>query len=196
MRNPPFSQRHPSAAARFFIALLPPPEVQVIAHTIQQQFQEQYGSRAALRSPPHITLFPPFLWSDPGIQPLSTALSQFALSQIAPQIHLSGFGAFPPRVIYIQVEPTASLIGLQAALVSDLGQTLALVQTQRHRFTPHLTVAFRDLKSEAFYQSWSEFQHRPLEATFTVPVLTLLRHDGQRWQIFQAFPFTELGGGS
>ena len=40
----------------FFIALLPPPEVQEIATKIKLEFAEIYNSRAALKSPPHVTL--------------------------------------------------------------------------------------------------------------------------------------------
>ncbi|MFN6233029.1 MAG: 2'-5' RNA ligase family protein, partial [Microcystis sp.] len=47
----------------FFIALLPPPEVQEIATKIKVEFAEIYNSRAALKSPPHVTLQPPFRWN-------------------------------------------------------------------------------------------------------------------------------------
>jgi 2'-5' RNA ligase len=47
----------------FFIALLPPLEVQEIATKIKLEFAEIYNSRAALKSPPHVTLQPPFRWN-------------------------------------------------------------------------------------------------------------------------------------
>ncbi|MGK7915884.1 MAG: hypothetical protein AB4038_10100 [Prochloraceae cyanobacterium] len=39
----------------FFIALLPPEEIQQNVTKIQQHFAQVYSSRAALKSPPHIT---------------------------------------------------------------------------------------------------------------------------------------------
>jgi 2'-5' RNA ligase len=182
------------AKTRFFIALLPPPDIQASATQIKEYFHENYDSRAALRSPPHITVFPPFQWADADLITISTALTTFAQEQPAPTVELLGFGSFPPRVIYIHVAKTSSLMALQAALTRYLKETLDLQEPARHRhraFTPHLTVAFRDLKPAAFRRSWPEFQDRPFEATFTVPTLTLLRHDGQRWQVHQPFPFGE-----
>lgn len=55
-------------------------------------------------------------------------------------------------------------------------------------FTPHVTVGFRDLTPAAFHQAWAEFEHRSFSADFEVPTLTLLRHDGQKWQIFSELP--------
>jgi 2'-5' RNA ligase len=182
----------PPAKANFFIALLPPSTVQTEVTQIKEYFRDHHGSGAALRSPPHITLFPPFRWADAAITPLSTTLTHFAQSQTPPTIELSGFGAFPLRVIYIHVEKTPSLMALQASLVTHLRASLGLQSPARSRhraFTPHLTVAFRDLKPAAFRRSWPDFQARPFAATFTVPNLTLLRHDGQRWQVHQPFPF-------
>ncbi|MEM1238223.1 MAG: 2'-5' RNA ligase family protein [Cyanobacteria bacterium P01_H01_bin.26] len=56
-------------------------------------------------------------------------------------------------------------------------------------FCPHMTVAFRDLTQAAFHQAWPEFERKPLTLDFTAQTLTLLRHDGQRWQIHQDYSF-------
>lgn len=180
----------PARANRFFIALLPPPEVQAEATAIKQYFCDRYQSKGALRSPPHVTLQPPFEWGA-DIQPLNQALGEFAQRQEPVPMTLSGFSAFPPRVIFIDVVKSPALMALQPALRDHLEQTLAIADARsRDRpFAPHLTVAFRDLKPGAFRQAWPEFQQRPFAAQFTVPELTLLRHDGQRWQIDQNFPF-------
>ena len=89
---------------KFFIALLPPPEVQTSIHQIKVFFAENYGSRKALNSPPHITLQAPFELSDPG-QPivLTDGLKDFATKRDNVAIALRNFGACPPRVIYVAV---------------------------------------------------------------------------------------------
>jgi 2'-5' RNA ligase len=48
--------------ARYFIALLPPQEMQDYANQVRQHFADHYASRKAFNSPPHITLEPPFEW--------------------------------------------------------------------------------------------------------------------------------------
>lgn len=176
-------------ASRFFVALLPPAEVQAEATSIKEYFRDRYQSQGALRSPPHVTLQPPFEWGA-ETQPLLQALAGFAQTQPPVPMTLAGFSAFPPRVIFINVVKTPELMVLQPALRDYLETTLNIVDRSRNRpFAPHLTVAFRDLKPGAFRQAWPEFEQRPFTAQFVVPALTLLRHDGQRWQIDQSFPF-------
>ncbi|MBW4461180.1 MAG: 2'-5' RNA ligase family protein [Nodosilinea sp. WJT8-NPBG4] len=183
-------------SARFFVALLPPQPVQDAITAIKQDVERRFGSRAALQSPPHITLQPPFDWSLERLDELQHHLHRFARQQRPLPVVLEGFSAFPPRVIYVDVHQTASLMAVQPALIAHLETHCGLRQSDRasdHRraprpFTPHVTVGFRDLTPAAFHQAWAEFEHRPFSADFDVPTLTLLRHDGQVWQIFSEQP--------
>ena len=178
--------------ARFFIALLPPPHLQAQITAIKQKVWEVYKSRAALKSPPHITLQPPFLWEDANIDCLHHHLAQFAQHHPPVPVTLSGFGAFPARVIYVEVIRQGTLMTLQPALMDYLADHLDIEDTKsRHRrFAPHMTVAFRDLKPAMFRRAWPEFKEKPFEAEFLAKTLTLLRHDGREWQVFSEFPFS------
>jgi 2'-5' RNA ligase len=168
---------------RFFIALLPPQEIQAQARSLQQEFVDRYDSRAALKSLPHITLQPPFEWLPADLPRLLHHLEAFAAQQQGPTpVTLSGFEAFAPRVIYIQVLPTLELLTLQQELKADL-ESIGIVHPSTRAFTPHITVALHDLTPQNFQMAWAEFQSRPFTTEFTVPDLTLLRHDGQCWQI-------------
>lgn len=176
--------------SRFFVALLPPPDIQAYATELKTYFRDRYNSGAALRSPPHITLQPPFEWPSEQQRVLIQGLSDFAQQQAAVPLTLSGFGAFPPRVIYINVKPTPVLMALQANLSTYLEQQLAIAvpASRRRPFHPHLTLAFRDLKPKAFRQAWPEFETRPLELTCQIAQITLLMHTGQQWEAHQHFP--------
>lgn len=181
-----------SSKTRCFIALIPPPEVQTVATRLKEYFRDRYNSKAALRSPPHITLQAPFEWPDDDRDRLLKTLAQFRFDSAVIPIRLSGFGAFPPRVIYLDVERTPELMTLQTELSRYLAETLA-VSDPRSRdrpFRPHLTVAFRDLKPAAFRKAWPEFEHREAQFAFPVPAISLLLHDGQRWTVHQHFPLT------
>ncbi|MBW4470437.1 MAG: 2'-5' RNA ligase family protein [Stenomitos rutilans HA7619-LM2] len=184
-----------ATTARFFIALLPSQAIQDEVSALKQVFVDRYNSRAALKSPPHITLQPPFEWSIEAIPHLSATLREFGV-QVAPMpIALSGFGAFAPRVIYINVIKSPPLLMLQAALVSHLEASSGIVDEvgKSRSFTPHMTVGFRDLTKENFKLAWAEFQLRPLEREWLATQLTLLQHDGQRWNVHSSFPFTGDG---
>ena len=178
-----------SQKRRFFIALLPPQPIQDYANEIKQYFAEHYASRAAQKSPPHITLQAPFEWSMDEIDTLKQSLSEFAIAQTPIPISLSGFSAFVPRVIYINVLRTAALIDLHQALLTHMEAALGITdpKAKQRPFAPHMTVAFRDLSKQNFHAAWPEFQHRSLEFEFVASHLTLLLHDGHRWNAYADF---------
>lgn len=180
-----------SGRKRFFVALLPPQNIQAVVNEIKQQFADQYDSRAAQKSPPHITLQPPFEWPINELALLAERLGEFAAT-IAPfSITLDGFAAFPPRVIYVDVRKSPELLDLQKTLTTFMEGALSIVdeKSKSRPFAPHMTVAFRDLTKQNFRVAWPEFQERSLYYEFLVADLTLLIHDGQRWNICQQFPF-------
>ncbi|MEL7036431.1 MAG: 2'-5' RNA ligase family protein [Cyanobacteria bacterium J06592_8] len=176
----------------FFIALLPSQDIQDQATEIKQYFAKNYGSSHALKSPPHVTLQPPFKWLIDKLEPLEDCLANFAQLYNPIPIRLSGFGAFPPRVIYINVLKTPELIAIQKALMIHLEQNLEIVHevSKRRPFSPHMTVAFKDLTRQNFRAAWPEFEHKPLQFEFVVPRLTLLIHQEKKWNICSEFPFS------
>lgn len=179
-----------SSESLFFIALLPPVDIQNEVTAIKQYFVEKYNSRHALKSPPHVTLQPPFKWSE-KLDHLEECLADFSKAYSPIPITLSGFGAFPPRVIYVNVIKTPELLTIQKELMSHLETSLNIVDkvSKRRPFSPHMTVAFRDLTRQNFRAAWLEFEQKSLEYQFTVSQLTLLVHNGQRWNIKAEFPF-------
>ncbi|MFQ3616501.1 MAG: 2'-5' RNA ligase family protein [Cyanobacteriota bacterium] len=174
--------------ARFFIALIPPPAIQDDVKGVIQELGDRFQTHTA-KAPPHVTLQPPFEWSPARTDRLAEELAAFAQQQISVPVHLLGFGHFSPRVLYIHVEKTAGLLALQTTLAEHLEQTLGIVdpKAKRRRFTPHVTVASRNLTPPTFQQAWALLKERPLDLKFWGDRLTLLRHDGHQWQIHQEF---------
>ncbi|WP_017301146.1 2'-5' RNA ligase family protein [Nodosilinea nodulosa] len=174
-----------AAPGRFFVALLPPPPLQDEITAIKQDIWQRFDSGAALKSPPHITLQPPFQWPPAQVDSLEQCLAAFARSQPPVPIQLRGFSAFAPRVIYVDVARTAEVMAIQAALAATLGNDCGIADrvADGRPFIPHITVGFRDLTVAAFQQAWDEFCDRPFAANFVAQNLTLLRHDSQRWQV-------------
>lgn len=173
----------------FFIALLPPTAIQQEVNLIKHYFSEVYNSKAALKSPPHITLQPPFYWEQDRLLELKTVLQEFAQKQASISIILRKFAAFPPRVIYIDVINSQELLLLQQELNYLLESALNIVDRagRKRSFTPHMTVGFKDLTKANFYQAWSEFQVKSFNYQFTASKLTLLQHNGQSWSFNAEF---------
>lgn len=176
----------------FFIALLPPGHIQEYANQIKQYFADNYNSRHGQKSPPHITLQPPFEWANDNVSVLEENLKKFATGRELVPITLNNFAAFPPRVIYIDVVKTAELMKLQTDLIAYLESNLEITDKigKNRGFTPHMTVAFKDLTRQNFKLAWSEFKNRSLHFDFTLGNITLLLHDGKRWNIKSEFVFT------
>jgi 2'-5' RNA ligase len=61
----------------------------------------------------------------------------------------------------------------------------------RTGFTPHVTVAFKDLEDAQFEKAWPEYETQEYKATFKVNNLYFLRHNGKSWEVLQK---CKLGG--
>ncbi|WP_019498790.1 2'-5' RNA ligase family protein [Pseudanabaena sp. PCC 6802] len=176
---------------RLFLALLPPRSIQAEIAEIQKYFSDRYDSRAALRSPPHITLQAPFTQSPENIAILHKSLKEFAHNFTTVPITLNGFAAFAPRVIYVDVVQSPALMAIQTELAQYMGTKVGIrdENARTRPFKPHVTVAFRDLSKPNFQAAWTEFKTRSISFEFDANFLTLLQHDGRRWHINAEFPF-------
>jgi 2'-5' RNA ligase len=172
--------------ARFFIAIMPPIEIQDYANSLIQELRDRYSTRTSPSSP-HITLQAPFLWQMADLVRLETYISQFAQHQPAVSIKLIGFGSFAPHVLYIDVLKSPELLTLQSCLATYLKTHLGIVAPIARPFSPHMTVASRNLTPSTFQQAWSDLQLRQAKYEFVSDRLTLLLHDGQCWQMRSQF---------
>lgn len=185
----PQPDRPATGSDRHFVALVPPPDLGQRARALQREAVERYGSRAALRSPPHITLQPPFPWPRDRQAALDACLDRFAADREPFPVEIDGFGAFPPRVVFLQPRSSPALSALQRDLADRLAAELAIVDRHRGRpFRPHLTLAFRDLDRAGFARAWADWGDRPFRAEFWAGALALLCHDGRVWQVRRTVP--------
>lgn len=189
------TQTHPSPTSKpsltlYFVALLPPPDIRAELTQLKEYIRDTYNTKAALRSPPHITLQPPFKYPDSDRPQLDAALAEFAASYPPIPTVLSGFSAFAPRVVFADVVHTPELMAAQPALETYLKDNLGIQNSRSYpSFSPHVTLAFKDLKRSDFKPLFEEMQGRSLYYEYTVSHLTLLRHNGRRWNVAAEFPF-------
>ena len=179
----------PTIVNRYFIAILPTEPLVSEIMKVKQYFVEAYGSKGALRSPAHLTLHMPFLWKAKKEAQLINLLAQ--TTNVNPfNIQLDGFGAFPPKAIFIKNKPSTELNAFQEQLTRFTWREMKLFNPTHNRgFHPHITVAFRDLKKEGFYKAWPEFEHKRFEGEIEVNSFWLLKHDGKQWHPFHEFVF-------
>jgi len=124
----------------------------------------------------------PFKLSRRKLENFESELHQFFRGQTKFKLCLDGFGAFQPRVIFIDVQQNPELIALQRGLSKKLQKWHLSKSTKRNKgFVPHVTVAFRDLRRALFNQAWSEYAEKKFHAELLIDRACLLRHDGRRW---------------
>jgi 2'-5' RNA ligase len=179
-----------SSTALFFIAILAPPPLSDHALGLTQMLGDRHQMRAS-KSPPHITLYAPFRWQMERTSDLEQTLKDFGSNQQRVMLQLSGFGRFGDRVLYIQVAKTPALLDLHQNLLDHLETRLGLVDpvARRRPFTPHLTLASKNVTRKTMQAAWQDLQPHAAEFEFWGDRLTLLHHRGDRWQIQAEFPF-------
>lgn len=166
----------------YLVAILPPEPVFAETWGLKQEVHRLTGSRNAVRLPPHITLVPPLRQGGEFEARCVAALAGFAATQAPFAVGLHGFAWFGNRTLYVHVSEAAALKACHAALLAWCAKALPEVTPENRPFTPHLTLATRDLPAPQVPALRQLFASRPYTAEFTARHLTLFRHDGQHWQ--------------
>jgi len=169
----------------YFIALIPGQEIREEVTEFKKYASRHFDSSHALKSPPHITLFPPFRREKEKEPQLFDALQHFAQSYPPFFVELNNFERFGRRVIFVDVELSVELKVCQKKLRDHLENEIGLKNKDDRPYHPHMTVAFKDLKPSDFPAAWRHFSQIDYRRIFQADQLYLLRHDGQRWQILK-----------
>lgn len=175
----------------YLVAALPPEPVFSQTWALKQEVHRRTGSRNAVRLPPHITLLPP--WRDaPDFEATGTAaLAAFAATQTSFTVGLDDFAWFGDRTLFVRVQPAEALRAFHAQLLDWCAVQLPGLPHETRPYTPHLTLATRDLPPAQVPALRQLFAGRSYAAEFVVGSFTLFRHDGQQWQARTTFA---LGG--
>jgi 2'-5' RNA ligase len=169
----------------YFFALVPPEEIQASVTEIKKDFRDRFKAGHALKSPPHITLIPPFEYLFSNEDRLITYLELFASEESSFLQVLENFGTFSPKVFYIRVLKSEFLLDMYKRFRKFMEINLGLRDKSYSpgKFKPHMTVAFRDLSPENFYLAKTAYSEKQISFRFLVQSICLLRHNGQHWDI-------------
>jgi 2'-5' RNA ligase len=167
----------------YFIAIVPPPPIAEQVHAFKTELTQRFGTKVALKSPPHITLFAPF-WFDESDEHLLAGAMQKAISGFAPfETTLENFSCFPPRVLFVAVNENKDFNRLARSVADAQLQVEGMKQKQAdEKFHPHMTIGNRDWSAGDFTKAWEEFRGRKFSAEFTVAEIQLLRLENGKWK--------------
>ncbi|SMG21317.1 2'-5' RNA ligase [Marivirga sericea] len=170
----------------FFIGICPPHLLEQEIHRIKEELRQKYGIQGAFRSKAHITLQMPFNLPIKRQEDFLKDLMAYLRNQKAFDVQLDDFGNFEPRVIYINVQENTALNALQESVERFMKGFQVFNGTHKNNgFNPHITVAFRDLKKQTFYNIWDEVKNREFREVFTARSVVIFKHNGKSWDIFK-----------
>lgn len=175
--------------AMYYIALLAPHEINERVLEWKHFMRDHYQCQAALRSPAHITLIPPF-WMATALQPqLQDAICSFSSSQAGFTVELSNFGSFRPRVIFVNVILSEALLSLSENLEQHLqAREIFPIKQSTRPFHPHVTIATRDLQRKDYQSAFEHFKNKKYSAAFEANGVSLMKHNGTSWDAeYKAF---------
>lgn len=168
----------------YYVAIVCPEELNKIILGFKLWMQEKFGCKVALKSPAHITLIPPF-WMDTGKEDIILqALHSFESSEDTIRIELNGFAHFSNRVLFIDIKPNDPLARVrQEAEEHFFNAPGSSIKKETRPFSPHITIANRDLKPGDFKKAWEHFSVKQFEESFMAEQISLLRLDDGKWHV-------------
>jgi 2'-5' RNA ligase len=171
----------------YLLAVLPPKQLSEEINEIRIECSEKFGVKKALKPPVHITLYRPFHMEISFEKQMIRLLHQ-ATSHLQPyDQQLENFGSFNLDVIYIHALKNQVITDLHQAIVSVFRKHPVDPQKKSSAFSPHITIAYRDVLPQVFPLIWNEYKDRKFKRKFWADHFTLLRHDGVQWNRVEDF---------
>lgn len=169
-----------------FIGVLAPEDITLTLEDCRRYMKERYGCKSGYATPIHVTLVPPFHLDEKySTKDLMSAIE----NEVGPQAenlkftaHVDNFDHFGERTIFAKVlrdEKWTKLrdIVLGAVLKAAPGCT----KKDQRPFTPHLTVANRDIPPDAVMDAVKVMNEMELVEDFDADNITIFERRDGRW---------------
>jgi len=94
----------PAKHNMYYVAIVCPTQINEKIQQFKQWMKDRFGCVVAMKSPAHITLIPPFWFTNEKEDELMKTLRSFNDDSAIQKIELDGFSHFRKRVLYVQVK--------------------------------------------------------------------------------------------
>lgn len=173
-RRPPDDKTH-------FIGVTLPTEIVSLVEEKRAWARGKYGCRSGHSTLPHITLVPPFSSRLPDRELLDI------LSGIVPLLtpfkaDVQGYGSFSDRTVFLRVVESRDWSNLSRTITKGLKAMGVDVKEEKKSFTPHITIANRDIPPGKAMEMLSLLSEVDTSFTFTVDAISLFSRDGYSWK--------------
>lgn len=172
----------------FLVCIIPPATIVDDIDEIRESIAAEYNVFESLKRPAHITLYNPVKISYEQEKWFFKALEDASYLDSFEQV-LKNFKSFPPHTVYIDVIQNDGIMKLQVQIKTAL-KPLALIPAKEiSKFTPHLTIAFKDVKLPVYNTIMDAYGDKKFKRTFTVTGFSVYKHIDKRWRPYKEFSF-------
>lgn len=166
----------------YYAAILCPPQVDEKILRFKHWMRDRFGCVAALKSPAHLTLVPPFWLEETREADLLQTLGRFTCDIGEIEIRLEGYSHFNRQVLFVNVKANPSIEELKNQAEDHFIQSFGdIIKKDTRPFHPHVTIATRDLKPGDFEKAWDHFAKKEFNESFSAATISLLKLDHERW---------------
>lgn len=178
---------------KYFLAVVPRGKIQEEATEIKLAFKENFNVKYALKSPAHVTVKMPFNYNEAKEGELIQKFEDFFKAFTPFPLSFKNIDRFGRRVIFIHVKSSSQLNQLQLELGNFAKTKLnQVVELSDKNFHPHMTIAFKDMKSTKFDDYWDFAKKLKFEYTVQVDNVSLLKRTEGRWEVIHNFELQNL----
>lgn len=172
------------------VALIPPKKLVERLEEVREEFATNYKCKAALKTPVHLTLVPPFQLEPDKEEELVTALKAGEeLDRFA--VELKDYGYFlENEVLFVSVAPSVRLSVLQQAVKNWVHEGFEVSEKYHNHeeYHPHITIGRKDIPKGRFADAVKEYSELKFAAKFENKAFYLWKHNGKEWEIHTRFP--------
>lgn len=176
--------QHSPIHRMYYVAIVCPADIDKNVLAFKHWMRDHFGSAAALKSPAHITLIPPFWIEENNEEAFIKTVTDFEGTAPPVTVTLNGFSHFGKKTLFVNVEENPALSALKEKVEDHFIQSWGnLIKKDERPFHPHVTIATRDVKPSDFVKAWEHFSNKEFKAAFDVNAISLLKLHPGKWSI-------------
>jgi 2'-5' RNA ligase len=176
----------------YFIAVMLPESVDEEIIAFKNDMAQRFHSKKALRTASHITLKAPFKMPAAVHENMLQWFKEMNIAVAPFMQEIKDFGAFNNKrnpVIYVHPVMNESLQQLQKEVLQQFSGAFPkeVISKNEYTFSPHITIAYRDLQPQQFKEAWQEYKAKTYTTSFEVNAFQLLQHLNGKWNVVSSF---------
>jgi 2'-5' RNA ligase len=173
----------------YLIAIIPPNGIYEDAMEFKNDLATRFNCPYTLKVIPHITLIDVVIkLPQDEHSKLVDWFKSLHINQKFFKLKLDGFKSFngPHPVIYINPLANSELHTLQHNIAWSFNISFPGMLSNK-KFTPHMTVAYRDLTPDMYQVAWKEYETKKYSAEFEINTFQLLQYYSNKWNIIETY---------